>query len=507
MLALVAFIGGYGSVSVRAQSSAKFNGGVMLGADTRTCTSSIQGTMRYAQTAAVPTSDLVAYWKMDETSGSTIVDSAGDNNGNYTDATDGVITTESVAGKVGTAISLSDSDSAHVTVPTSTTTSLDNLSALTVCTWVYVDSIPGASGPILGKTGNASGGNQSWQLYINDAGGGTISFRNRMKDVAMTDVTLPYSSWQYLCGTWDGSDGTSGMHIYLNGSEIASGTLSTASGTIDDSGLDIEMATDDSANTESSIRLDDVKIFDKVLTGAQIVSLYAGSAGTTADITTGLTNHFKLDDFPVSNGSSMVDSEGSNTGTVTGTLTSVTGAVDQGVLMDADSEYVNFGTVSAIQNVTSFTLSAWMKRTAAGNYVVMGNDNIYFDYWNDGLVYVGISDSGYNEATFAINDTNWHMITAVYDGTKSTNYNRLELYIDGARVDASYFGTIPATTKNTAADFTVGKLDTYYSRGSFDDIRIYNRALSPVDVLALYNVSENSSASVEYCNGTEWVKW
>ena len=498
-----------GANDVSADFSA--GGGVRIGDDNRVCDSSIAGAVRYSGGGGVPLSNLIAHWTMDDTSGSTIVDELGNNDGEWTDGTDNVITTEDIAGQVGGALDFDDADNALVTIPTSTTTDLDNLTAWTICGWFYVDNVPGASGQLIGRTKGASAVfDISWSLSVTDAGGQIIYLRNPMQSVKYSSVPLAYDTWEYVCGTWNGGTDPDSMKIYLNGVSVTDVGGDTGPGMpVDDSAHDIEIAQDDVSSTVTDMAADDIRIYGVVLTPAQMLDLYDSVGGPTSDTVTGLTNHFTLDETTLTGGSTVADSVGSNDGTVTGTLTSVAGMDGTAINFDANSEYVDFGNISTIENQSEFTVSAWMKRNSSNAKVLVGTasgtDGVYIDFWNDSRAYFAMSNaSGFDEGSIVLNDTDWHLMTLVYDGSLSGNDNRLKGFIDGVQVDLSFSGTVGATSPAGTLDFTIGTWPSEgeHSRGSVDDIRIYNRALSNIDVAKLYLSYEGS---IQFCNGSTWT--
>jgi hypothetical protein len=73
----------------------------------------------------------------------------------------------------------------------------------------------------------------------------------------------------------------------------------------------------------------------------------------------------------------------------------------------------------------------------------------------------------------------WNLVTAVYDGTN------LRVYLNGYEED------FLAKTGNITATDTVCRVGndtgTNYFDGDIDDVRVYNRALTAIQVEALYN--------------------
>ena len=91
----------------------------------------------------------------------------------------------------------------------------------------------------------------------------------------------------------------------------------------------------------------------------------------------------------------------------------------------------------------------------------------------------------------------WVHITVTYDGSKSSS--GIGLYINNVRVDNNNYQSGTYTVaRNTNAPVYIGFMDgtpDVYSQMSADDVRIYNRALSLSEILALYNYNGVDSNS------------
>jgi len=94
----------------------------------------------------------------------------------------------------------------------------------------------------------------------------------------------------------------------------------------------------------------------------------------------------------------------------------------------------------------------------------------------------------------AVNDGNWHLITAVRNSGLNKNY----LYVDSnivASATQAYSASFEGIT-----DITIGYLDVspfYFFNGSIDEVAIFNTALSLSDIQTHYN---NGFAGFGYCN-------
>ena len=81
------------------------------------------------------------------------------------------------------------------------------------------------------------------------------------------------------------------------------------------------------------------------------------------------------------------------------------------------------------------------------------------------------------------NPTEWHHFVGTYDGST------VRIYVDGVEgTQGAFLGSIIANTNN----LTIGRIfeDTYNIKALIDDVRIYERALSAIEIQALYNATK-----------------
>lgn len=145
-----------------------------------------------------------------------------------------------------------------------------------------------------------------------------------------------------------------------------------------------------------------------------------------------------------------------------------------------------------------FTLSAWVRTSDAVAKNVLGmsyrsNSDISLAISNGKLCLhsFGCTSTLQNDADYAIstqdvNDNNWHLLTATFDGVNA------KTYIDGMpmkqeRVDFNY--TSPLSDCLSIANKEIGDLGKYESNrfeGDIRDARVYATALSDEDIKLLY---------------------
>ena len=149
-------------------------------------------------------------------------------------------------------------------------------------------------------------------------------------------------------------------------------------------------------------------------------------------------------------------------------------------------------TVAGAQTSVSF----WMNWNGVSNVMPIGWQQ--YDLWYNAGGFgfnTGSSDVfGVASATLA---NNWRHVVAVF-----TNGNRLanSLYIDGvAQTLSSFSGTFNPSTAVVATTLRVGGwgVNTSYKfTGSLDELKVYNGALSPAQVMALYNETHPCGALI-----------
>jgi hypothetical protein len=157
----------------------------------------------------------------------------------------------------------------------------------------------------------------------------------------------------------------------------------------------------------------------------------------------------------------------------------------------ASSQYMTGGP-ALLSGVSKFTVLYWIKRTATSTHGVQfsqfQNNSNRFEVqpWNDNQLYATLGSGIWGNCAYTA--LNWTQIAAVFDGTQGTNATRLLIYINGLPQSLSFTGTIPATVPSIAANQEIGRASspTQYGGGGFDDLRLYNRVLSPAEIMRSY---------------------
>ena len=246
---------------------------------------------------------------------------------------------------------------------------------------------------------------------------------------------------------------------------------------------------------------------------------YMGAAQIGQEVSSladGLVGHWK---FSEGSGNTVADSSGnSNTGTWNGSGEHWTaeGRFGSGGEFDGVGDYVNVGDPadgSLDFGTGDFTLGAWIKLTDVSSrrhFIAKDNGNINVDGFYYGEVYTNgkprflLHEQDSNtfvwvEANITVNDGNWHHVVGVYDRDAD-----LYIYIDGMSQSITYLNgwgqaSITDVTGDSSNDFhfLIGQNDRLndFFKGTIDEVRIYNRALSQREIALLYN---NGRAAAEW---------
>jgi hypothetical protein len=206
---------------------------------------------------------LVGYWKFDETSGTIAFDCSGNGyNGTLMHGP------TRVAGKTGKALDFNGTSNYVVIAATS---ALDNLTAMTFSAWIYprVDS----HWHVIDK------GDGDKRLY---AEGLHLILRGIVRDssgVANSESdsnTVVLNTWQHVAMTWSLADST--IRLYRNGTEVAYSSIRAVNtgSPLDDSSHPFTIGVEGALESITFFNglIDEVRIYNRVLSANQITALY-----------------------------------------------------------------------------------------------------------------------------------------------------------------------------------------------------------------------------------------
>jgi hypothetical protein len=214
----------------------------------------------------IPIPNLIAWWKLDEGSGSTTMDSSG--HGHAATLANGPAW---VPGRFGDGLSFDGIDDQ---VYAGTSADLDLTSSFTITAWINPRSYGGGGlGRIVERRGPASG-----VTFLVDANVKGIDLVSNLATPSETIYSVVNAchlgSWQHVAATFDSR--TLSVALYVNGAAAGGGTwpanaMTTASPLY--VGGHPQQGVDDNRTFDGI--LDEVRIYDRALSGIEIQGIFA----------------------------------------------------------------------------------------------------------------------------------------------------------------------------------------------------------------------------------------
>jgi hypothetical protein len=468
--------------------------------------------INFGSTASVESSQLtdgtgnapIGWWKFDEKTGTSAVDSTG--NANTGTLTNGPLWT---SGKYGSALNF---DGADDVVDVGSASSLDDLGPMTLEAWVYPRSLgEGGLARIFEK--QATVNTLGWRLQLNTSN--SLIFA---QDYATTDLsqntannTLTLNAWNHVAVTWDGTTTVANVHVYINGAEVSYSSSTNGSGARQTDAaqtLKIGNTTDGTRTFDGTI--DDAKVYNYIRTAAQVAYDYnrGGPVGWWKfDECSGTTTND-------SSGNSLTGTWSGATGsqTTAGTCTTsstawgngTSGKLNSSLNFDGTDDSVSVSDSNLLDVTTNFSISSWVYlnsfptncdtglfmiankgRDASTTYAyalnIAGNSGCAVAHYAFQFeLYDGSNNPGAYSTTTPTTGT-WYHVVGTYDGTN------IKMYVNGKLEDSRATTVTPGTQTSS---FVIGKnamASNRYLDGKIDDVRIYNYALSLAQIQKIYN--------------------
>ncbi len=398
--------------------------------------------------------------------------------------------------------------------------------AFSVSTWFkHSSTVPVAQQTLISRYSGAG-----YKVYMNTGGYMCFGLDGDSTwsptDVTCTTTSYADSNWHHM----EAIKGASTIAIFIDGVQKSS-TAFTVSTSLSGSSPTLYVGVDsDGTSNPWTGFIDEVRVYNSSRSTTQVeqefvargsnkgVSAQMGGTGAAGQLGTGLVGYWKMDE----SSGTLTDSSGNaNTGTWGGTGSShyTTGKYGNGSGFNGTDDYVESSTIPSI--TTAITLSAWVKPNftdgtglqAYAKIISQPVDSSNNDPWDnyalgfDGSspakfhaeISTGTSGSGINVySTSTIISGNWYFVSAVYNG------QTLKIYVNGKEEGVTNT-TLTIGVSNRKIYF--GNLDSgnhssNWYKGNIDEARIYNRALSPAEVRALYDYAPGPVAHWSFDEGS-----
>lgn len=419
---------------------------------------------------------LKGHWKLDETSGTTAVDSSdSEKNGTYTNG--------ATPGFTGVRGYAADFDGTNDYITISGGTEYNIRQSFTIACWAKSDTATWSGwGCLVSKRNqfylHPSVGGTSLYIGADVAGAGDASAGFDMANIGSIQ------HWHHYLGVYDYEEGQ--VRLYVDG--VLRATTSVTLGTLleSDTGA-LTIGWDDGIGGTRYFdgQIDDVYLYDKALSDAEIAELY------------GLIGHWKFDE---TSGSVAADSSGIGSdmnlwnGVVVGAAGPYPG--DGAIAADFDGidDNASVPIADAHDNITEYvSVAGWVKFDTAIADQTEQNRILIRSDWDtqrgfalladqplgDRLLFRVLNGTTFAQASWVnpeIEAGKWYHIVGTYDG-----FN-VKLYVDGDLKVSTPF-TSPIEPYNDDKIRFGNKLD-----GRMHDLRLYNRAITEAEIAEIYGL-------------------
>lgn len=462
-------------------------------------------------TAAAPTNEEatpspVGYWKFDDGSGTSAGDSSG---GGHTGTLASGPTWQSedmcVSGKCLKFDGVDD----NVTMGTGP--NYFPMSSFSICSWVRTPGLAAGMGynGIISMTYGLT-------LSLNSTGGIFSRVHNGTSVIdRTTTASLNDNGWHQVCLTHDGTN----RRVYIDGDLIDTYASAWNGSPGFTNTVTVGCEINSCAVRRFNGFIDEVKVYPYDRTAAQIKADYsAGKAAMASNqgnqasfgsnalqsgnnLANGLVGYWKMDEAAANSCTGGVNDSCDASGNLldgawVGNATAVAGKFGSGVSFDNAGDVINLGSPAILDfgNDGAFTFAGWVKPTTLADYdAFISKDttgrNSPYAYMT--VFMANGSLTIYNSSSWitlcgagSVVTGTWQHVVFRYDGSVMTGF-----------VNGDSCGSVAFTYPDNAAyDVSIGSWyspnTNYDFNGVMDDIRIYNRPLSDIEVSAL-----NDSAS------------
>lgn len=460
----------------------------------------------------------IAHWKFDEGVGTTAFDSSGQENHGIITGTTWQTEDQCISGKClyfdGSSNSINFGNF------------LNSPNALTVSFWTKINNMNLNEQTLIikGTTYNGGFSDREWSLTYLTSPSKRLSLEifkdsagpiRTQLSVSNVDNFIKENTWHQVTFVWN--SGTF-LGIYVDG--VLRASTSSPVDTLQNSGRPILVG-----NSTHRLQgfIDEVKIYPYARTQEQILADYnaglagvsssagssvvMGSTSSSKSLSDGLVGYWTMDEGV---GTTTLDKSGNNNLVTFGSGLSApswnTGKYGNGLNFDGVDDYMSADVLSQISD--EFTASVWIYPTRLEPQAETYGNTIFatsssYGLWllhNNGAIriYAFSSDAGnhyYQTTATPITLNNWFhiVVTAKRNGEGKifVNGNFLEYFT--AEDDIGLSGVLGM------GDLRLGRRLTH--EGLLDEVRIYNRALSPTEVKQLYEYAPGPVAHYTFDSG------
>jgi Concanavalin A-like lectin/glucanases superfamily/HYDIN/CFA65/VesB-like, Ig-like domain len=375
-----------------------------------------------------------------------------------------------------------DGGTSYIEVPNSA--SLNPTSAITVSAWVNTQH-ENHTGRIVDKMGQISG--PGWRMFTWNTPASGFLFSIYTENYTWQENTaLNFSTgeWHHVLAVYDGNN----SKIYVDGNLKEQ---LTTTGLIINSDCNLFIGCRPDRKYFFDGLIDELRIYDRALTESEVQELYWEG---DFPLKNGLVAHYPFE------GDAKDVSGNGNDGTPSGGVNYVEGVKGQTAYFDGIDDYIDLG--SNVGNGIR-CISLWAKPQEIFDYTSLITRNSFGESGEFTLTFINgsvvwgrrvgsipywvFSDPG------TWTDGWYHIV-----GNISEELG-MQLYINGVACPSqSQTSTEPTDSRSEATSIgRWGDYDGRYFKGSIDEVRIYNRALSEAEIQELYLIGSEPDINVD----------
>jgi len=440
----------------------------------------------------------------------TAEDVAGTNDGSIT----GAVTTADRFGNADKAFYFNGT-SDYILLPQTAVPNLNVINAITISAWIKPDDVNTGLRTIVGKWNGTTTADQF--LFTQDGNDNFMAIRS-VNSSGFNDNSnsLTAGNWHHVVFMYDKFDNNRHI-IYVDGVQVYNNTLiGSFSGTSNNTYTCIGAQYGDVNGSSPNIQryfkgaIDDIQIFDRTLILSEVQQLFNAPPPYDPNANNGLISKYSF------NFGNTLDEVGSNNA-IEANTTLVSDRfgntnLARGFNGTSSNMFVYDNPTINLDDLDAITLSTWINptNTAPGLRTIIGKWNNdasseqYLLAQNGAQLVIaikGINNMGTSVIANIIPATWYHI---VYTYSKADN-NRQKVYVNNVEVFNSTFGgTYSNTSNSTNLSFGVqyGDLNNgapslqRFFYGAIDDIHIYNRVITTIEIDSLFNEPSPLTVSI-----------
>jgi hypothetical protein len=328
-----------------------------------------------------------------------------------------------------------------------------------------------------------------WFFGINSSGSIRFNVDDGTNEEQVSTGAISTNTWYHVVAVVDRAN--TDQLVYINGSQSGNIPDITGDGGYDSQdGVTLMVGSGhNSTANEMSGKIDELRIYNRALSPTEVADLYkVGEQKMNMSLagknTNGLIGHWTFDGANIS-GNTAVDSWYGNNGRILGPVPAI-GKKGQALYFDGTDDRVDLNAQIDVLG-TTHTVSVWIDYQDTGDGIIIGRDTngylMYLDqtnvyYWDGNVAYVSVAHGGLTAGE-------WYNLTTVRNGTAVSFYK-----------NGSQIGTTQTLSGNSSIAgieyFGSYAAGTYPAKMRLDEVRLYNRALSPEEVQDLYKLGQTT---------------